>query len=86
MPVHGRVHTTGSSMVNWYASVSGPVRVYRSVIVSASLDPWYGALPLKLRISTTSVSPSQRPRASPSQEVMSSPTCGLSSVGTTRVS
>ena len=39
MPVHGRSQTVGSSRVNSYRSVSGPVRVQRSVSVRCSLDP-----------------------------------------------
>ena len=48
--------------------VFGPIRVNRSTTCNASVDPWKfvaGDLSLKFVVSTTSVLPSHRPRASP---------------------
>ena len=63
--VHGRAHVCGSSSVTDHSTVSGPSGVKRSTIRSWSLEPRYGVLSVKLVVSTTSVSPSQWPRASP---------------------
>src|SRR6267142_540278 len=68
----GRVNTLGSSIVASYIKTSGLMRVYRSTTCKASL--WkFPALSnqvwsLRSVTSTTSVSPSQRPRDHPIQE------------------
>ena len=85
-PVKGAVQTTGSSTVNRYSSRVGPRRVNRSVRIMSGLDPRNDARPLKLVVSTTRVSPSQRPCELPSHEVSCGPSFGRGVVGTTRVS
>jgi hypothetical protein len=65
MAVHGFVHVVGSSTVTSYFRVSSLTRVNRSVsrrFSRAALNSLFGE---KFVVSTTSVSPSQRPRASP---------------------
>ena len=61
--VHGAVHVAGSMKVTWYCIASRPVRVNRSISRRPGDDPRVCAL--RLVVSTTSVVPSQRPRASP---------------------
>ena len=51
--------------MNRYSITSSDTRVKRSVTLILSPDPWNGFLPLKLVVSTTRVSPSQRPRDRP---------------------
>src|SRR6476619_885371 len=66
---HGRVHVCGSSTVYSYLIVVGFTSVNRSVIFRFSVDPWKfvaGFLSLKFVVRTTSVFPSQWPRAIPS--------------------
>src|SRR5207245_11459436 len=64
LTVHGFVHVDGSSIVTTYSSVFAPVRVQRSTKCRFSRDPMKSDLGLKLVTSTTSVSPSHRPRES----------------------
>ena len=63
---HGSAQVASSLTVTSHSSVSGPVRRNRSMRRSVSPEPRYGALPLKFVVSTTSVSPSQYARESPS--------------------
>ena len=63
--VHGLVHVSGSITVYWYSSVSGSRSVKRSINFMLAVDPLHRRSSLKLVVSITSVSPSQRPRASP---------------------
>ena len=87
--VHGRVNTSGSSIVASYSRWSGPVGVYRSTTCRAVL--W--KLParsnhvssLKWITSTTRVSPSHRPRESPIQKSMCPSGCDVPSMYTVRV-
>ena len=58
----------------------------RSVRIMSGLDPRNDARALRLVVSTTSVSPSQRPCALPSHEVSAGPSFGRGVVGITRVS
>src|SRR5262245_32174938 len=63
--VHGLVHIVGSSIVNLYSMVSSATRVNRSMTFKFSSEPRNGFFPLKFVVSTTSVSPSHRPRDTP---------------------
>src|SRR5204862_7111134 len=63
--VHGLVSVVGSETVNSYLIVSRPTRVKRSTSFVVALEPGALVSRLKLTVSTTSVSPSQRPRESP---------------------
>src|SRR5438876_12396581 len=84
LTVHGFVHVDGSSIVTTYSSVFGPVRVQRSTKWRFSRDPMKSALGLKLVTSTTSVSPSHRPRESPKRCRMELGRCVLPLTGITR--
>ena len=55
----------GSSTVNRYSSVLASIRVNRSTTCSCSVEPRNRVLSVKFVVSTTSVSPSQRPTESP---------------------
>ena len=65
--VHGRVHVVSSATVNSYWSRSGLTRVKRSTRCRFSWAPRKLLFGEKFVVSTTSVSPSQCPRESPSQ-------------------
>src|SRR5436309_15624081 len=84
LTVHGFVHVDGSSIVTTYSSVFGPVRVQRSTKCRFSRDPMKSALGLKLVTSTTSVSPSHRPRESPKRWRMLLGKCELPPTGIMR--
>jgi hypothetical protein len=79
---HGREKTFGSSIVASYVRWLGVTGVYRSVTWSSSLWKFPArsnqVWSLKSLTSTTSVSPSQRPRESPIQKASASG-CGLPS-------
>src|SRR5262249_3468703 len=79
--VQGFVHVAGSSTVNSYISVSASTRVNRSTrcIFGLAFRKFDTE---KLIVSTTSVSPSQRPRESPAHCRMRP--CGRPSSGTIR--
>src|SRR5687767_3718102 len=85
----GLVHVFGSVSVYWYRIVLGAIRSMRSMMRRLSLVPYIfgaGALSLKFVVSTTSVFPSHRPRASPNQCRMLEGTCGRLSSGMMRTS
>jgi hypothetical protein len=86
--VYGAVSVTGSLIVATYSIISGSTRVNRSVSLSSRL---FGARPtfarsVKLLDSTTSVLPSQRPRALPANCRNSRSSGGASPSRTVRVS
>src|SRR5215475_10162567 len=93
----GRVRIVGSSTVILYSTVSGPVRVKRSTMRMFS-DVGFNAgepgtpelviagLPLKFRVSTTSVLPSQCPLDSPRYCLIVGSRAGRPSVGMMRAS
>src|SRR5438094_6413967 len=84
LTVHGLVHVDGSSIVTTYSIVFGPVRVQRSTKCRFSRAPMKSDFGLKLVTSTTSVSPSHRPRESPKRCRIWLGRCGLPSMGTMR--
>ena len=84
--VQGLVHVSGSVTVTSYTSVPASARENRSTRRSPACEPLKFVLPEKLVVSTTSASPSQRPRGSPCHWRMPSATCGRPSSGITRVS
>ena len=84
---HGFVHVDGSSTVTVQRTWSGAMRWKRSVNVSVSAFAFrYTLRSLKFFVVTTSVSPSQRPRASPMSCVMPLAMVARPSSGMMRVS
>jgi len=63
--VHGRVQVFASSKVTRHSTTSADRAVNRSIIFTCSVAPCGAVSGRKLVVSTTSVSPSHRPRASP---------------------
>ena len=82
--VQGRTQVAGSSTMNVYMMSSSATRVNRSTTRIRSLDPRNGFLPLMLVVSTTSVSPSHRPRGTPIHCRVASGAWGRSSRGMMR--
>ena len=86
--VHGRAHVCGSSKWTDHSIVLAPTGLNRSVIVRYWLESRYAVWSVKFVVSTTSVSPSQWPRASPrhASRILGLMCGRLSSAGLIRVS
>ena len=84
--VQGFVHVAGSVTVNSYLSVFGSASVKRSTRRMPAVDPCHLVSSVKLVVSTTSVLPSQWPRASPKYCRTFDGRCGRPSRGMMRTS
>ena len=82
--LHGRSQVAGSSTVNVKWIRSSATRVNRSTTLRCRLEPCHAPLSLKWLLSTTRVSPSQRPRPSPGHWRILSDIGGVPSMGTMR--